>query len=254
MIRLARELKIWAKVKHRNILSLLGYYLSENYEIAQLVSPFMINGNVLRHIAKQQPDIIKRLGYVRDITAGMDYLHRCDPPICHGDLKPANVLIADSGHAVLCDFGLASIVNDAQASSGLTTSRSLKGSVRYMSPELVSETETKQTLASDVWAWACTAFQILTDVEPYSHAKTEWGVIGAILQNKSPGDLTVLSTATLGEQLKELSIPLANHIGGCWYFEPAERPSIADSLRLVEMPHSEERSISASEGWVMRLR
>ncbi|KAG8961164.1 hypothetical protein FRC00_013063, partial [Tulasnella sp. 408] len=44
-LRLARELKIWARVKHSNILPLIGYYLSENYEIARFISPFMVNGN-----------------------------------------------------------------------------------------------------------------------------------------------------------------------------------------------------------------
>lgn len=157
--------------------------------------------------------------------------------------RQANVLIDDYANAILCDLGLASVAGEAQASSGLTTSRSLKGSTRYMSPELLMEKETKQTLASDVWAWACTVFQvrslirlgsldsffpfapqILTDVEPYSDAKAEWGVIAAILQNKPPGDLTVLSSGILGEDPRLL---LPDHLGKCWSFEPAERPSIA---------------------------
>lgn len=107
----------------------------------------------------------------------MDYLHRHDPPICHGDLKPvsadpkqmnrsllmsiqANVLINNKLDAVLCDFGLAKFINDSDTPSGLTTSRTIKGSIRYMSPELVVENDAKHTLASDIWAWGCTAFEV----------------------------------------------------------------------------------------------
>ncbi|KIO23072.1 hypothetical protein M407DRAFT_78537, partial [Tulasnella calospora MUT 4182] len=97
---------------------------------------------------------------IRDITLGMNYLHGCDPPICHGDLKPTNILINDSIHAVLCDFGLASFVQESGMSSGLTTSQSIKGSIRYMSPELHLEEDVKHTLASDVWAWGCTVFEV----------------------------------------------------------------------------------------------
>lgn len=109
--RLARELKIWAKLNHPNILDLLGYYLSKNFEIARLVSPLMINGNIATYITQHQPDMGQRLDLVSawagcgnnlagahrrylpqvgDITAGMDYLHGCNPPICHGDLKPVS--------------------------------------------------------------------------------------------------------------------------------------------------------------------
>ncbi|KAG8946164.1 hypothetical protein FRC04_012019 [Tulasnella sp. 424] len=265
-LRLARELKIWAKVKHPNILGLIGYYLSENYEVAQLVSPFMVNGNVLKYIAELRPDTTKRLDFVRDITAGMGYLHSRDPPICHGDLKPANVLIDDSTHAVLCDFGLASIADEAYTSSGLTTSQSLKGSTRYMSPELVTGEEPKQTLASDMWAWACTVFQVLTDVEPYSDAMREYTVIAAIVQRKPPTDLTMLSNGVLGRHIEELRIPLPDHLASCLSYEPEERPPIADSFRLICMHQqqpvgswgtvagvpqtfSEEKTLKLNEVW-----
>ncbi|KAG8946165.1 hypothetical protein FRC04_012020 [Tulasnella sp. 424] len=113
--------------------------------------------------------------------------------------RQENVLIDDYATAMLCDLGLASIVDETQAPSGLTTSQSLKGSTRYMCPELLMELETKHTLAGDVWAWACTVFQILTNVEPYANAKAEFGVIAAILQHESPGDLLMLSTGNSGE-------------------------------------------------------
>lgn len=115
---------------------------------------------------------------MRDITSGLAYLHGCNPPICHGDIKPVttyrnssreqcrltyvklNVLISAKPDAVLCDFGLALFIEDSEGPSGLTTSRSIKASPRYMSPELLDEEEAKHTLESDIWAWACTIFEV----------------------------------------------------------------------------------------------
>lgn len=66
----------------------------------------------------------------------------------------------DDLHAVLCDFGLASFVLASDLASGLTTTQSIRGSIRYMSPELHLADEPKHTLASDVWAWGCTAYEV----------------------------------------------------------------------------------------------
>ncbi|KAG8958486.1 hypothetical protein FRC00_002696, partial [Tulasnella sp. 408] len=79
-----------------------------------------------------------------------------------------NVLISDKPDAVLCDFGLALFIEDSGGPSGLTTSRSIKVSPRYMSPELLDEEEAKHTLESDIWAWACTVFRIKLFGNPFS--------------------------------------------------------------------------------------
>lgn len=70
------------------------------------------------------------------------------------------MLISDELDAVICDFGVASFINQAAGSSGLTTSRSVKGSQRYMSPELLLGKEVEHTLPSDIWAWACTTYEV----------------------------------------------------------------------------------------------
>lgn len=71
----------------------------------------------------------------------------------------ANVLIDLHMNAVLCDFGLASFVGGS-ATSGLVTTTTLKGTPRYMSPELHLEGDCTHNLESDVWAWACTVFEV----------------------------------------------------------------------------------------------
>lgn len=46
--------------------------------------------------------------YIKQILAGIDYLH--SEYMLHRDLKLDNVLLTPDGHAMLCDFGLTTIV------------------------------------------------------------------------------------------------------------------------------------------------
>lgn len=59
---------------------------------------------------------------------------------------------------MLCDFGLAKVINERP--TGLTTTRSLKGSVRYLSPELLLADDPVHTLASDMWSWGCLLLEV----------------------------------------------------------------------------------------------
>jgi len=51
---------------------------------------------------------LNRFGLLWDVAEGLHYLHLCD--VIHGDLKGANILIDEDGHARLTDFGLTSII------------------------------------------------------------------------------------------------------------------------------------------------
>lgn len=59
----------------------------------------------------------------------------------------------DDGDAVLCDFGLAKVLEDVP--SGLTTTSPDACTLRYAAPELIKEDGSPRTLTSDMWAWAC---------------------------------------------------------------------------------------------------
>lgn len=63
-----------------------------------------------------------------------------------------NTLVDLSGNAMLCDFGLARLLEDEP--SGLTTTSRSKYTLFYASPELLNE-DARHTLKSDVWAWGC---------------------------------------------------------------------------------------------------
>ncbi|KAG8986292.1 hypothetical protein FRB90_004102, partial [Tulasnella sp. 427] len=242
--RLARELKIWAKAHHPNILELIGFYLSDNYDTAQLVSAYMPHGNVAQYISKAQPEVGTRIEFVKDTAAGLEYLHSCDPPICHADLKAANVLVTDDIRAVLCDFGLAEVLDSTEdGPSGLTTSRTIRGSLRYMAPELILEMDgmPKRTLESDVWAWGCLLYEIMTDALPYATYRADIAVIQAIIRGQLPADLPPPSAMSQDEQWDLRSWFIQLVLPECWNFEPSKRPSMVEAVREMEFTLREIR-------------
>ena len=85
--------------------------------------------------------------------------------------------------AVLCDFGLAKAISETGLASGMTTSRTLKMSLRYSSPELLNDLEPSHSLPSDVWALGCLFLEVRrnvlfinTDALPYppSRLSSDW--------------------------------------------------------------------------------
>ncbi|KAJ1389571.1 Serine/threonine-protein kinase, active site [Sesbania bispinosa] len=73
----------------------------------------MQNGNLqdalLRRKCPEFFDWNKRFAIPLDIAKGIHYLHSCDPPIIHGDIKPSNILLDRDFSVKIGDFGLASL-------------------------------------------------------------------------------------------------------------------------------------------------
>lgn len=68
----------------------------------------------------------------------------------------ANVLVNDHRKAQLCDFGLATAVQEAR--TGVTTSHGFTGSIRWCSPEVMNDM--KKTVESDMWSWGCLVLEV----------------------------------------------------------------------------------------------
>lgn len=73
-----------------------------------LVMEYMDNGSLYDLLHNEtmimEPEII--LPMLRDISQGLRFLHATKPPVIHGDLKSANVLVDSKFRAKVADFGL----------------------------------------------------------------------------------------------------------------------------------------------------
>lgn len=65
--QLARELKVWAGLLHRNVLELVGFYLSDTLENAWLLSPYEPKGNLAEFLKNENPDQERKLELVRQL-------------------------------------------------------------------------------------------------------------------------------------------------------------------------------------------
>jgi eukaryotic-like serine/threonine-protein kinase len=95
------------------------------------------------------------LGYLAQAAEALTHLHSQDPPVIHGDVKPANLILTRGGRVKLVDFGL---------SSAPVAPRRRTGTPGFRAPELAAEGAPSR--ASDVYALAATAFALLTGSPP----------------------------------------------------------------------------------------
>mmetsp|Transcript_6427 Transcript_6427/g.19890 ORF Transcript_6427/g.19890 Transcript_6427/m.19890 type:complete len:597 (+) Transcript_6427:1092-2882(+) len=103
---------------------------------------------------------------IAELALGLDYLHARD--VLHRDIKAANVLLDTTGHAHLCDFGLAKCV---EAGVGDGPRRSFAGTVEYMAPELLRKGDEAPSPALDWWALGVLLVETVQGRTPF-RAKT----------------------------------------------------------------------------------
>ncbi|KAJ7776887.1 kinase-like domain-containing protein, partial [Mycena maculata] len=168
----------------------------------------------------------ERLRVILSLATGLAYAHSRN--VVHGDLKGSNVLISNNGCAVLSDFGLS---HTLERHTGYTTSTySAAGSLNWSSPELIrpwfqpEETRVK-TLASDVWAFACTVYELLTDTTPYAALPSQVAFKIAETIDRHITPLEVLP-AQIPDKIRAI-------LERCWAPQPAERPSMAEVVEML---------------------
>ena len=132
--RFAEECLTHSKLRHPNIVQLIGVYYMPGSRVPTLVMELMPLS--LASALERYPNIPSHVKNVilLDVSLGLYFLHNRTPPIIHRDLTANNVLLTESMRAKIADLGVAKIVNinRAQMSMRMTAT---PGTPCYMPPE-----------------------------------------------------------------------------------------------------------------------
>lgn len=175
--RLAREMEVLSRLDHPGICVVFdagevdGYaFLAMRYvpgvSLAQRVTALRAAGprgsaadsssGAARDRVRETVQLVERLARALHAAHEAGVIHR--------DVKPANVIVHESGQPVLLDFGLARA--DESALPSLTRTGDRLGTPHYMAPECLRGEEEVDARA-DVWSLGVTLYELLTGARPF---------------------------------------------------------------------------------------
>ena len=133
------EVRIHSKISHKNVVKLIGYCIGER--TLMIVMEYMSKGNLndILHYSEISIPLDVRLGIAIGCAEALSYMHSMHLSsgnlVCHGDIKPANILLDDNLTAKLTDFGVSRLLV-----GGITRyTTTVKGSIEYMDPIYIQE-------------------------------------------------------------------------------------------------------------------
>ena len=124
-----------------------------------IVMEYVPGGTVADRLRTGRVAREQSLSWLEQTAVALDRAHARG--IVHRDVKPANLLVAEDGTIRVSDFGIARAAGD----DTLTAAGSVLGSSGYMAPEQARGEPSRP--ASDRYALACVAFELLTGRRPF---------------------------------------------------------------------------------------
>ncbi len=152
--RFITESRIAASLDHPNVVPI--FRAGEEDEVLFLAMRF-VSGDDLRTLVGRDGPLEpgRAAAVVGQVADALAAAHARG--LVHRDVKPANVLLTSDDHAYLTDFGL---VKDLAATTGVTRTGEVLGTLDYVAPERIQGGETGPW--TDVYALGCVLFFALT--------------------------------------------------------------------------------------------
>jgi streptogramin lyase len=156
--RLLRESELAASIDHPNVLPV---YDAGEAEGTLYVAMRYVEGSDLARLLAEQGALepARAVSVCERVADALDTAHARG--LVHRDVKPGNVLISQTGHVYLADFGL----TRSTAQPGVVEQSHFGGSVDYVAPEQIEGQPVDGR--ADQYALACVLYHCLTGKPPF---------------------------------------------------------------------------------------
>ncbi|PON64947.1 Phytochrome [Parasponia andersonii] len=212
-----QEVSLMKRLRHPNVLLFMGAVTSP--ERLCIVTEFLPRGSLFRLLQRNTTKLEwrRRVHMALDIARGMNYLHHCNPPIIHRDLKSSNLLVDRNWTVKVGDFGLSRLKHETYL-----TTKTGKGTPQWMAPEVLRNEPSDEK--SDVYSFGVILWELATEKIPWDNLNS-MQVIGAV--------------GFINQRLeipKDVDPQWVSIIESCWHSDPAHRPTFQELLeRLREL-------------------
>ena len=162
--RFRLERQVLASLQHPNIVTLLDGGITDE-GIPYLVMDYVDGLPIDRYCEEHALPLEARLRIFAKVLGAVAYAHR--QLILHCDLKPANILVNQSGEPMLLDFGVTKLLEPALL--GVTESAT-RTTLRPFTPEFASPEQLRNAplgVAADTYAAGLILYLLVTGAHPF---------------------------------------------------------------------------------------
>eukprot|EP00055_Hartaetosiga_balthica_P016209 m.101006 g.101006 ORF g.101006 m.101006 type:complete len:1306 (-) comp9054_c0_seq8:766-4683(-) len=228
----ADEIKFMKSIKHRNIVYFLGACLDVSSD-SFIVMEYVSRGSLADVIANTSIVINRhrRINFMQDAAAGMNYLHNLSPPRIHRDLKSFNLLVSENWIVKVADFTTAKkllqshknksngkksklVKENADDEDMALIKSSTLGTVPWTAPEVLQNRP--YSLSVDVYSFGIVLWEVLTRKLPYEELRFTSQIMAVVLRGERPD---------IPEEMWENEPDYLALVTKCWDQDPDERPT-----------------------------
>ena len=163
------------KLNHPNIVKYLGS--KRNEDGLSIYMEYADGGTVGDELRESGPMSEETaVGYMKQLLAGLEYLHNRRPCIVHRDLKGDNLFLMKSKDLKVGDFGTSKELQT------LKYTDSVAGTPNFMAPEMIECVG--HSTEADIWSVGCCAIQMMTAKAPFHNLDNQMAVMFAVLKGQ----------------------------------------------------------------------
>jgi len=213
--RFLREAYGLSRLNHPNIVKLVDFGNQRN--VFYLATEF-VKGKSLAEIIEDSV-LVEESAVMLALEIGKAFSYMNEFGVVHRDIKPDNILIADTGEVVLVDFGLAR----EEHQQTLSLKDEMFGTPQFLSPEYINGSKAID-IRTDIYSLGITLFYAVSGQFPFV-GRTAMAILHQQLNEQPPH---------LGTLVPDASKPFADIVFRMMAKDPATRCTLPEMIAAFE--------------------